>query len=329
SDGAFKWLAGLYYDKADDEIKYEMKSDMPGMSGVTRQDIKGNSYSAFAHASYPITGQLSLSGGIRYDKEDKEFKDYIHPLELDESWEVISPKIALEYSINPDVMVYISASKGSRSGGFNPHTPDPAFNNYDQEELWSYEIGEKITLFDSRLTLNGSVYYMDISDMQVQEAVSPIETYLTNAATATGKGFELEIMAKVYKGLDIMAGYGYSDVEFDEFKDMLGDYKGNTNPFAPKYSCNFGVQYRHKNGYYARADLIGYGKMYLDKANEYSRDAYEIVNAKIGYEAEHFDIYLYGKNLFDKEYNTEGYFGGSYTIYSEPREIGAKLVYRF
>ena len=80
SDGAFKWLAGLYYDKADDEINYEMKSDIPGISGVYRQDIKGNSYSAFAHASYPITDQLSLSGGIRYDKEAKEYKDFIHPL---------------------------------------------------------------------------------------------------------------------------------------------------------------------------------------------------------------------------------------------------------
>ncbi len=29
--------------------------------------------------------------------------------------------------------------------------------------------------------------------------------------------------------------------------------------------------------------------MYFDKANKYARDAYEIVNAKIGYETEHFN----------------------------------------
>ena len=69
--------------------------------------------------------------------------------------------------------------------------------------------------------------------------------------------------------------------------------------------------------------------MYFDKANDYSRDAYEIVNAKIGYEAEDFDIYLYAKNLFDKEYDSDGYYSGMYTIYSAPREIGLQVVYRF
>ncbi len=39
-----------------------------------------------------------------------------------------------------------------------------------------------------RLMLNASVYYMDINDMQVEKAVNQIESYMTNAAEATGKG---------------------------------------------------------------------------------------------------------------------------------------------
>jgi len=109
----------------------------------------------------------------------------------------------------------------------------------------------------------------------------------------------------------------------------LGNYEGNKNPYAPNYTFNIGAQYRHSSGFYARADLIGYGKMYFDKANEYSRDAYELVNAKIGYEMENFDVYLYGKNVFDKEYNTYGYMGGFYTVYSDPGEVDLQLVYRF
>jgi iron complex outermembrane receptor protein len=69
--------------------------------------------------------------------------------------------------------------------------------------------------------------------------------------------------------------------------------------------------------------------MYFDRANEYSKDAYEIVNTKIGHETEHFDIYLYAENLFDKEYDSDGYYGVFYTIYSAPREIGLQAVYRF
>jgi iron complex outermembrane receptor protein len=43
------------------------------------------------------------------------------------------------------------------------------------------------------------------------------------------------------------------------------------------------------------------------------------VNAKIGYESEHYDVYLYGKNIFDTEYDSEGYYGGYYTVYSDPK----------
>jgi len=68
--------------------------------------------------------------------------------------------------------------------------------------------------------------------------------------------------------------------------------------------------------------------MDFDKANKYKRDAYEIVNTKIGYEADKYDLYLYAKNLFDTEYDSKGY-NKFYTIYSEPREIGVQLTYRF
>ena len=105
--------------------------------------------------------------------------------------------------------------------------------------------------------------------------------------------------------------------------------KNNKNPHAPAYTFNIGAQYRDPGGFYARADLIGYGKMCFDKANQYERDAYEIVNAKIGYEMEQFDCYLYGSNLFDKKYDSHGFFDGFYTIYSEPREVGVKIAYRF
>ena len=324
-----KWLVGLYYDKDHKDMNFETTSDFPTMAGVVSQDIDGDAYAGFAHLTYALTEQLSLIGGLRYEKQKQEFEDNILNIKLDDSWSEVSPKIALEYRFTPAIMTYVSASKGYRSGGFNTFATDPQYYSYDAEKLWSYEIGAKSAFLNNRLILNGSVYYMDITDMQVNEAVSPIESYITNAAEATGKGVELEMTARVFDGLALMAGFGYSDVEFDDFKDALGDYKGNKNPYAPEYTFNIGAQYRHSSGFYARGDLIGYGKMYFDRANEYSKDAYEIVNTKIGYEAEHFDIYLYAKNLFDKEYDSDGYYGGFYTIYSAPREIGLQAVYRF
>ena len=324
-----KWLVGLYYDRDVFDIDYEIISVIPQMAGVTSRDIDGDTYAVFANLTYPLTKQLSMIGGLRYEKEKQDFEDNISNLKTDESWNKLSPKIALEYRFTPAIMTYVSASQGYRSGGFNWGVTDPQYISYDAETLCSYEIGAKTAFLNNRLIINGSVYYMKIDDMQVEEAVSPVELYITNAAEATGKGFELEMTARVTDGLSLMGGFGYTDIEFDDFKDALGDYKGNENPWAPEYTFNLGAQYRHRSGFYARADLIGYGKMYFDRANEYSRDAYEIVNAKIGYETEHFDIYLYGKNIFDKEYDSDEYFGGFYTVYSDPGEVGLQLVYRF
>ncbi len=329
STDKIQWLFGLYYDNDQNEIDMEISSIFPMMASKNRRDLNGEAYAAFGQISYAFTQRFRTTAGLRYEMQKKEYKNYIFGTEADDTWEEVSPKLALQYSWTPAIMTYASVSKGYRSGGYSTSTTDPQYASYDEEKLWSYEIGAKTLLWGNRLMLNGSVFYMDITDMQVTEAVSAQRSYLANAAEASATGFELEMTAKLTDGLTLMGGLGYIDIEFDSFKDQSGDYTGNKNPYAPNYTFNIGAQYRAQNGLYARADLIGYGEMYLDRANEYKRDAYEIVNARIGYETEHLDIYLYGQNLFDKEYNSYGYYSGYYVIYSDPGEVGVQVAYRF
>ena len=329
SSEKLKWIVGLYYDHDHDEIHMITDSMLSTMVSTTDRDFKGEAYAFFGQIDYALTKQFHLITGLRYETQEREYENNILNTEADESWDDFSPKIALEYHFTPKLMTYASVSKGYRSGGFNTTITDPQYSSYDEETLWSYEIGSKNVFFDNRIVLNGCIFFMDIADMQVSKAISPTVSYLSNAAEATAKGMELEMTAKVTDNLTFIAGVGYCDIEFDKFKDSLGDYEGNQNPYAPDYTFNIGLQYRSSYGFYARADLIGYGKMYFDKANTYSKDAYEIVNAKVGYETEHFDIYLYGKNIFDKEYNSYGYYDGYYILYSDPGEVGLQIAYRF
>ncbi|WP_320044321.1 TonB-dependent receptor [uncultured Desulfobacter sp.] len=324
--GKLKWIVGLYAD--DDHSERTITNTVSGTLRMDRE-VNGNSHAVFGQASYFLTEQINLIGGLRYEKQEREYEDILSGAGDDGSWEHISPKIALEYHLTPDIMSYASITEGYRPGAFNQLAADEQYASYDEEILWSYELGIKSAFFNRRLIVNGAVYYMNITDMQVENAVDPDNTYVTNAAEATGIGGELEISARLADGLTLSAGFGYSDITFDKYKDALGNYEGNHNPYAPDYTYNIGAQYRHAGGMYARVDLIGYGKMYFDRDNKYSRDPYELVNAKIGYEAEHYDVYLYGKNIFDTEYDSEGYYGGYYTVYSDPREVGIQLTYRF
>ncbi len=324
-----KWLFGLYYERAKNDIDYWVGSVVPAMAGTTSRDISGNTYAGFTNVTYALTEQLGLIGGLRYEVEKQTFKDNMSGFSTDESWSALSPKIALEYKFLPTLMTYASVAKGCRSGSFNWAATNPQYYSYDQEELWSYELGVKSEFLDNRLIVNGALFYMDISDMQVEESITPALVYTTNAAKATSRGVELEMAYLITKGLKVNAGYGYIDTSFKKFKDVLGDYKDNRVPFAPNHTFTVGADYRHDSGWYVGADVTACGKMYLDKANKYSRDGYALVNAKIGYEMEHMNVYLYTKNLFNEEYNANGYMNGMYTMYSEPREVGLQLVCHF
>lgn len=323
----FSGLIGLYGDR--DYNDYSFKEYTGSGIFPTDQKIDGHSAGAFCHVDYKFNDKLSAAAGVRYDYDDKSFTDDAAGLDLNKADNEITPKFVIKYNFNANTMTYANISKGYRSGGFHPYAATGYPKEYDKETLWNYEVGVKASFLNGRVNINGAVYYMDIDDMQVSASISPGREYMTNAAKATSKGFELEVKARIFKSFEVFAGYGYSNVEFDEFKDNLGDYEGNKNPYAPEYNYNIGGQYRDLQGYYARIDFLGYGETYFDKQNKNKRDAYNLVNVKGGYETDHFDIYLYAKNLFDEDYDSKGAHGGYFTICSEPKEIGCSVSYKF
>ncbi len=323
------WVAGVYYDTDDTEIRYSQNSMYPSMFYNLNADQTGDAYAIFGQVGYFLTEKFKLIGGLRYDHQDSEMERCL-PIQgtIEDSWERLTPKITAEYHATPDMLLYADVSEGFRTGGFNGLATDPDYYSFDEESLWSYELGMKSLFMNKRIMLNAALFYMEISDMQVDEWVNLNTAVITNAAEATSWGLELDVTARITDTLTLMGGFGYTNVEFDEFSDAGGDYSGNKNPFAPNYTFNVGLQYRNTKGYFARIDLIGYGKTYYDKANEYSRDPYEVVNAKIGYETDRFDIYLYGKNIFNQEYDIP-YTSGMYMLQSEPGEVGLQIVSRF
>lgn len=326
-----KWVAGFYYDKDDDEFTNTTTSVFPAMNVVAASDSGGEAYAVFGQLRYALTDRLGVTGGLRYEHQDKDFEDNTGA--LDGSWEDVSPKFSLDYSFTPEVMGYATIAKGFLTGGFNMQSAVTGLNKtYDKQELWSYEVGAKAGLLDNRLILTGALFYMDIDNMQATETVVVQNvpwTQINNAATAVSYGAELEIQARITSRFTLTGSFGYANAEFDEFKDAMGDYSGKKAPNAPEYTFSIGGNYRMENGFFAGVDMVGYGRTYGDFANTYKRDAYQLINAKIGYEADNWEIYLYGKNIFDKDYTWAGVGNGYWNLYSEPREMGLKLTYRF
>lgn len=325
-----KLTTGVYLDKESNDLSLVVKTPFdPTGSNSKPQNLNSKSIGLFANIIHPLNDKLILNAGIRYDKEKKDIKIDDSSISIENEWKNISPKLSLQYDINKESMAYLTLTKGYRSGGFNPFAPSSK-ESYDEESLISYELGYKAMFLNNKIRLSTAIYYMNINDMQVQEMPTPSDLYMINAASATSKGLEFEVQALLSDELSLFTSIGLNKTTFDKFSDQYGDYSGNYNPYAPKYNYNLGLQYRNESGYYARFDLNGYGKTYFDKTNKNFRSAFSLVDTKIGYETNDYDIYLYTNNLFDKEYHsTNALFNGSTTIYSEGREVGFKLIYRF
>lgn len=93
-------------------------------------------------------------------------------------------------------------------------------------------------------------------------------------------GLEFELKAQLTQGLDIIAGVGYVNSQFTSYRNPLTgtDLSDNRVPFAPELTYNLAVQYRSPGGIFARAELRGFGKTYLDDANLVEQDPFALVN---------------------------------------------------
>jgi iron complex outermembrane receptor protein len=189
------------------------------------------------------------------------------PVSEDESFDDFSPRFVVRYTFTDDINMYGTVSKGYKAGGVavgNNTNADgqPGFGiPFSEEELWNYEIGFKSELWDNRVRLNGSVFYLQWDDLQMEsfrlltpsDLSSSFEQTI-NIDKAEGTGAELELMAAVTERITIVSSVGYLDTEIksDTTAEITGGFKveleGLDIPKAPELTFNFSGEYRHPFG---------------------------------------------------------------------------------
>ena len=133
-----------------------------------------------------------------------------------------TPKVALDYSLTPDVLAYASYSTGFTAGGFNPRpfTAADSLLTYGPEVATTWEIGLKSEWLDHRLRANASAFFTQFDDIQMQLAGCAVgcptrsPVYYDNAGDAEIRGFELELEAQLPAGFSVSAFVGNMDFEF-------------------------------------------------------------------------------------------------------------------
>jgi len=173
----------------------------------------------------------------------------------------VSWRIAANWDVAPDKMVYASISKGYKSGSF-PTVAAAAFYQLTpavQEELLAYELGTKLSLAEKTMQLNAAAFYYDYTDKQILGAVADIVfgslPALVNVPDSEVYGFETTLEWYPTDGLRIAPSFTYSKSKitgefrnFDPFFSPVNadtkDFSGQPFPNAPKYYANVDVQYQ-------------------------------------------------------------------------------------
>lgn len=320
-----QWLAGLYADRDDHSLDFRQK--LPMALSRTQVDQSGNTIALFGQWTQALTSRWSLTLGARMERNEVSLSPRDSGKRSDQ-WQRFTPKLALQYAWSNDTQVYASYSEGFRAGGFNAFATSAGYPSYDPEQVDAYELGIKGWAAERRLRYSAALYWMQISDMQVQQIVQPGMVYITNAAEARSSGLELEADYLLGEHWQLQASLGINRTRFERFQDGSADYQGNHAPFAPDLTSYLGLRYDADAGWFAQAGISAVGRTYLDSANRYSRAGYALLDLSAGYDFEHFGLSAYVENATDKRYDAVGYLNGMARVYSEPREIGLRLSYR-
>jgi iron complex outermembrane receptor protein len=335
-----EWLVGVsaFTEDIDSRVEYDAWGE------IRDTDIERTGYALFGQATYTVRGKLHLTAGMRYDHLDLKGEQnysvgaFQARYKAEKDGGEVLPKFSAAYDFLENVMGYATASKGYLPGGVNyAFVTDNDNFVYDPEFAWSYEIGLKNMLMDNKLQFNASIFYVDMKDKQVIQWLSPTERTIENAADAHSQGFELELRMMPIQGLDLFAGYGYTEAEFDDYMASQADgstedYSGNILPNVAQYTYNIGAQYTHLSGFFGRFDIVAADEFYTDAGNVSKGGDYTLVNLRLGYQGEAFDVILWGENITDEEYDSKIWdFPGMPVVKDDgpPRRIGATLTWRF
>ena len=318
-----EFTLGGYYSKQ--KTTYFTKQDIyyivPGvpLQFIGNDPVKSDSKAVFGTVIVHPTEALTLTGGLRYTKESKDYtfsrRNYdgtpltglgaafglnaLDGLTSRYSGDRVDYRASVDYRLSPAVLAYATFSTGFKGGGVSarPFNADQALNGtFKPETLTNYEIGLKTDLFDRRLRVNVSGFINDYKDIQLP--ISDCSNFgggpcgvVTNAGDARFKGVEFELNAEPIPGLNIDGSASYLTSKYKSLSPAVGTNVFLTDPAtsAPRWKWSWGIQYEGdlggENGSITpRFDMSYNGKMFQGRAiggQQYYLPEYVLANARL------------------------------------------------
>jgi outer membrane receptor protein involved in Fe transport len=350
--GSTDWLIGIYALKLEDDLLTINQGEYfdPDFNFAdSLDDTFGSVYeatniAAFGQLERTFGGATRLSVGLRIEQRSTDYDDTAR-LHADPSETMSGGEITLSHDHSDSMTSYVSLSKGYKAGGFNLGVVPDGRREFGPEEAWNLEAGIKTSTLGDTVWLNVAAFFSRRDDQQVRTSFQLIPNdpasfvfYTDNAAQGETLGLEADIRWFVSEELELYANIGLLDATFDDFITPQVDLSGREQAHAPDYTLAAGASYRHEGGFFARVDMTARDAFYFDVSHDQVSRPYELINARVGYDAGRWSLQLWGRNLLDREYAVRGFYFGNeppnfpnalYTRLGDARQVGVTFDMRF
>src|SRR6266850_3201294 len=318
---SWRWVVGAFYqsrESRDYEANTQMLSIVTGDPAddgvfVSASQHSRKEYALFGNASYDV-GPWTLEVGLRTDHFRNRLTDTIAAIAYQRSGSETLPKASISYHFTDDVMGYATVTRGLQPADVLQSHAE--ISTYDSEKTENYELGLKSAFLDRRLRFNVAAFYIDY-DNRLFSTIdgATLQEVTRNVGPSRNYGVEVDAAARVTGALTLSAAFGVTRALWG---NIPGYYNPNTDttinlvglkaPYAPSYQGTLTLDWTHSfsnaMSLSARIDASFTGPQWWNISDDYSQEAYQVVNAGVRFDlSSHWQLAANIRNLFDEQYN--------------------------
>jgi iron complex outermembrane receptor protein len=351
------WVGGVFFFDENDRQNLWVDQFAARTQVRLDPDVDATSAAIFGQATAALTSRLSATAGLRYTHEEKSITNAGGRYTADEPITLLAgtgyayadsiehsawtPRFSVDLKLPRKAITYLSATRGFKSGGFNPSSTQPG-RGYAPEWAWSYEAGLKTELLDGRARLNIAAFDMEYTNLQVQTPIGVGVFDIRNAAAATIRGVEVESDVRIGRGLNAGGHLAWLNATYDRYiavgiGNVIGDVAGKHLNNAPEWSGRTWVEWTGNVGasrvLSIAADATAQSTIYYTPFNDSIQRQlpYALLNARMEYGPSHrrWALGVYARNITNTGY-IMATFGTAPTAFGgrpgPPRQVGLQFV---
>jgi len=359
----FSWLVGVYAFELREGLgdtsagiyvdPFDATQDSNTLT-VVSSEYRSRSGALYGELDGDLGAHTRWSAGLRGERRTTRYQDTTTNLDEPTTANDFGPAfnlwgghVSLDTEIADGQHLYALISRGYKAGGFNlsPGLPTNQLLFAPEWDL-NYEVGHKAQLNDGRLRIDTSLFYMvrHAEQLLTGEQLDPTNPdtfiyYTGNARSGYNYGLENTLAWAATPRLELGGSVGLLRTLYRGFVQDGVEFPDRALPHAPDWQAAINATWRDPRGPYARLDVTGMDGFYYDlPPNNTRSNAYGLINGKLGWETGRYEVYLWGRNLLNKNYTVRGFYFGDeppnfpykvYTQLGEPRNWGLHFTARY